>query len=155
MGTTISSIFKFDIIKIKYKYSIIFDERVDMSLGAGFYVMPVAIGLGEKGEERKQQDITAPLPVFGIGADVVLSRQWTIRQNLDLFFLQIGNFKGSIVNAQAALEYSNWEHWGFGAGVDGLVLKIEADGEDYPGIDFVCNIGFSYFGGQLYVSFTY
>jgi hypothetical protein len=155
VGTTISSIFNFDIVTAKYKYSIVLDDRVDMTLGAGFYIMPVKIGLGKKGDERKDQDVTAPLPVFGLGADVVITRHWLLRQNLDIFFLKIGSFKGSILSAQAALEYSNWEHWGVGAGVDGLLLRIEADGDDYPLVDFVGTLSFSYFGTQLYVKFKF
>jgi hypothetical protein len=92
---------------------------------------------------------------MGLGADVVLTRQWILRQNLDVFYLKIGKFKGSVLNAQASLEYSNWKHWGVGAGIDGLVLRIEADGEDYPTIDFVGQIEFSYFGAQLYLKFKY
>lgn len=155
VGTTISSIFKFDIIKAKYKYAIVLDNRLDMSAGVGFYIMPVTIGLGRKGEERKDQDITAPLPVVGLGADLIISRHWLLRQNLDLFYLKIGGFKGSIINTQIALEYSNWTRWAVGAGVDGLLLRIEADGDDYPLMDFVGNINFSYFGAQLYVKFQY
>lgn len=155
VGTVISSFFKFDIIKLKYKYALILDDRVDMSLGVGFYIMPVRIGLGRKGDELKDEDVTAPLPVFGLGADVILTKHWLLRQNLDLFFLKIGDFKGSIINAQAAVEYSNWKHWGVGAGVDGLQLRIQAEGKDYLNIDFVGNIKFSYFGAQLYVKFLY
>lgn len=155
VGTTISSIFEFDIIKAKYKYAIVLDDRIDINLGVGFYVMPVRIGLGEKDEERKDQNITAPLPVFGLGADVIVSERWLLRQNLDLFFLKVGSFKGSILNAQTALEYSNWKHWGIGAGIDGLQLKVEAGGSDYPLMDFVGAVSFSYFGVQLYAKFTY
>jgi hypothetical protein len=153
--TTIASIFNFDIIRAKYKYSIVLDDRVDMNLGVGFYVMPVKIGLGRKGEERKDQDITAPLPVLGLGAEIVVSKHWLLRQNLDLFYLKVGSFKGSILDAQAALEYSNWRHWAVGAGVDGLRLQVEADGKDYPLMDFVGAISFSYFGAQLYVKLLY
>jgi hypothetical protein len=155
VGTTISSIFNFEIIKAKYKYAFVLDERIDMNFGLGFYIMPIKIGLGEKGEELKDQDITAPLPVFGLGADLIISPHWMLRQNLDLFYLSIGSFKGSIINTQLAVEYSNWKHWGVGAGLDGLFLKIEAEGGDYPLVDFIGSISFSYFGAQLYVKFLY
>ncbi len=155
VGTVINSFIRFDIVKLKYKYALVLNDHIDMNLGAGFYLMPMRIGLGRKGEERREQDITAPLPVFGLGADVILTRHWLLTQSLDVFYLKVSDFKGSIVNAQAALEYSNWKSWGIGAGIDGLMLKVEADGEDYPGIDFVGNIKFSYFGAQLYAKFKY
>ena len=155
IGTTINSVFKFDIIKAKYKYSIILDDRLDMNLGVGFYIMPIKIGIGKTEEERSDKDITAPLPVFGLGADLILTPHWLLRENLDVFYLEISSFRGSIVNVQMAVEYSNWEHWGVGAGVDGLLVRVEADGGDYPLMDFVGAISFSYLGAQLYATFRY
>jgi hypothetical protein len=37
---------------------------------------------------------------------------------------------------RAAIEYNPWENLGMGLGFDALKLKLEANGEDYPSIDF-------------------
>ncbi len=52
---------------------------------------------------------------------------------------------------RAALEYNPWEHVGIGVGVDSLAVKVEAGGEDWPGIDFKGNVEFNYTGLQLYL----
>jgi hypothetical protein len=50
-----------------------------------------------------------------------------------------------------AIEYLPWKRVGFGLGLDGMRLAIEAEGEDYPEIDFAGSINFNYIGAMLYL----
>jgi hypothetical protein len=152
--------FNFDIIKLKYEYSLILDDRVDLNVGAGLFIMPVEFGLvgiiGGVGTSRLEESITAPLPVFGLGVDFAFTPKWILRQQLDLFYIEIGNFQGSITSVNLALEYLPWKNVGFGLGVDGLDVEIEATKSDYPGVgDFNGNLAFSYIGVQLYLKLFY
>jgi hypothetical protein len=151
-GITVNSIFDFDIYKIKYEYSFMLDDRVDLNAGLGVFIMPMEFGIGQKNRELRSESITAPLPVLGLGFDIALTPKWFLRQGIDLLYLEIDNFKGRILNPQFALEYWAWSHLGFGVGVDGMMVNIEADDDDaYPGIDFVGAAEFSYYGAQAYV----
>jgi len=73
----VSSIFNFDIIKLKYEYSFVFDKRADLNLGIGLFVMPIEFGIlgtvGGVGDAGVQEDITAPLPVVGLGFDFAIT----------------------------------------------------------------------------------
>ena len=150
-----TSVFNFDIYKIKYEYSLLFDERVDLNVGLGLFIMPIEFGLSSvvddvfQGEMR--EEITAPLPVFGLGFDFAITPKWIIRQQVDFFYLKIGDFKGGIVSLSCALEWLTWKHVGFGLGVDTMRVEVEAKGSDYPGVDFQGSLGFSYIGAQLYM----
>jgi hypothetical protein len=64
--------------------------------------------------------------------------------------LEIDEFKGSVLQTNAAVEYFPWKHLGFGLGYNSFNLNIEADGEDYPQIDFKGEINFRYIGLLLY-----
>jgi hypothetical protein len=151
-GITVNSIFDFDIYKLKYEYSFMLDDRVDLNAGLGVFIMPMEFGLGQKGRELKSESITAPLPVLGLGFDIALTQKWFLRQGIDLLYLEFDNFKGSILNPQFALEYWAWKHLGFGVGVDGMMVNVETKDDDaYPGIDFVGEVEFSYYGAQAYV----
>jgi hypothetical protein len=44
-----------------------------------------------------------------------------------------------------------WKHVGFGLGLDAMRVEIEANGSDYPGVDFKGSVEFNYLGAQLYV----
>ena len=150
----IESTFNFDIIRIMYAYSLILDERVDFNLGLGLFIMPIEFGVqaivNGVGAQGVQEDITAPLPVLGVGLDLALTPKWFIRQDLELFYLEIDNFTGSIFSGTLALEYLPWKHVGFGLGVDGKRVQVEANGSDLSWMDFRGNVEFSYVGGLLY-----
>lgn len=150
----LEGMFNFDIYKVKYEYSFFLDDRVDLNLGLGLYIMPIEFGLSGRidgvVEESLVESITAPLPVLGLGFDFAITPKWFLRQQLDLFYLEYDNFKGGIISNHFALEYLPWKYAGFGLGVDGLRVRVKAEGEDYPEIDFKGEIEFSYVGAQLY-----
>ena len=158
---TINSLFNFDIYKFKYEYSFILDERADLNVGIGLFVMPIEFGIAftEGGVTRGsvQESITAPLPVVGLGFDFAITPKWFIRQQLEVFYLEIDSFEGGITSLTAALEYFPWQNVGFGLGADGLQVKIEATEQtDYPGLgDFVGSLDFSYIGVQLYMKLVF
>ena len=151
----VRSKFNFDIIKLKYEYSFILDDRLDLNVGVGVFVMPIEFGVqavvGGVGTGTLEEDITAPLPVVGLGFDFAITPRWFVRQQLELFYLEIGDFSGSIASTSVALEYLPWKNVGFGLGVDAMRVQVEAKGSDYPGVDFKGNVEFDYIGAQLYV----
>jgi len=149
-----STKFNFDIYKIKYEYSFVFDERVDLNVGLGLYIMPLDIGMSVVAngvfQGSMKEFITAPLPVFSLGFDFAITPKWIVRQQLELFHLEFGDFKGAISSYNVGLEWLNWKNVGIGLGLDSMQVKVEAGGSDYP-IDFTGNITFSYYGAQLYL----
>ena len=150
------SVFNFDIIAVKYDYSFVFDKRVDLNLGIGLFIMPIEFGfigtINDVVQSTVEESITAPLPVIGLGFDFAITPEWYIRQDADLFYLQIDDYKGGIANLMFALEYLPWKHVGFGFGLNWMQVFIEVDGEtDVPGVDFVGDVEFSYFGLLLYL----
>lgn len=60
---------------------------------------------------------------------------------------------GSVLEFRAAVEYNPWKHVGISLGFDALGVKLEADGEDWPSVDFKGNVEFNYTGLQLYLRY--
>jgi hypothetical protein len=151
-GTQVESYFDFDIYQAAYSYSFFQDDRIDLAGLVGLYVMPIDIGLSATGllKVDRSERFTAPLPILGIRADIAITPKWYLRSGLEVFYLEIGEFEGSIIDANVALEYQPWKHFGFGLGFDSLNVHINADGEDYPGIDFKGEVNFNYTGLELY-----
>jgi hypothetical protein len=158
---TIESVFNFDIYKLKYEYSFILDERADLNVGIGLFVMPIEFGIGFNAPGvdgiETEESITAPLPVIGLGFDFAITPKWFIRQQLEFFYLEYDNFEGGIQSLSVALEYFPWKHVGFGLGADGLNVNLKVSGEtDYPGLgDFVGTLDFAYIGAQLYMKLVF
>jgi len=156
-GTTVNAFFDLDIYEVAYSYSFFQDDRIDLAAGLGLYIMPLDFGLKATGliDEEGSAKFTAPLPVLGLRMDFALTPQWFIRTGSQIFYLKYENFTGSVLEFRAALEYNPWKHVGIGLGFDSLGVKVEADGQDYPEIDFKGNVEFNYTGFQLYLRIFY
>jgi hypothetical protein len=151
-GTTIDSIFNFDIFKTKYAYSFLLDDRMDLRVGGGLYVMPLEYGLGVRGETKTRESITAPLPVVSFGLNFALSRKWSLRQEVDFLYLAISDFVGSITDFNFAVEWRAWKRVALGLGIESLDIEIQSSSDSgYPGISFDGKIAFRYTGLQFYV----
>jgi hypothetical protein len=151
-GTYVESFFDFDIYQFAYSYSFFQDDRIDLAGSLGLYVMPIDFGLSATGlfSVGGSESFTAPLPTLGVRADFAITPKWFFRSGLEVFYLEIGEFAGSILAVDVAIEYLPWKHFGFGLGFDSLNVHVEADEEDYPGIDFQGEVNFKYTGLQLY-----
>jgi hypothetical protein len=154
---SMSSVFSFDIYKLKYEYSFFLDDRLDINAGLGVFIMPIEFGISGTidgvGQRALLESVTAPLPVLGLGFDFAITPEWFIRQQADLLYLEMAEFKGSIMNYVSSVEYLPWKHVGIGLGIDFMRVAIDAKGGDYPGIDFIGSVNFNLIGGQLYLKF--
>jgi len=151
-GTQVESKFDLDIYRGRYSYSFFQDDRMNLAFSIGAYIMPIDIGLRASGliNVDETERFTAPLPTFGLRADFAITPKWFLRSNFEIFYLEIKEFTGTIYESNVALEYIPWKHFGFGLAGNVFNLSIEADGEDYPGIDFKGEIEFKYSGLLLY-----
>ena len=151
-GSQVESNFNLDIYRGRYSYSFFQDDRMDLAFSIGAYIMPIDIGLRAAGliNVDESEKFTAPLPTLGLRADFAITPKWYLRSNFEVFYLEINEFKGTIYESNVALEYLPWKHFGFGLAANIFNLRIEADGEDYPGIDFKGEIEFRYSGLLLY-----
>ncbi len=125
---------------------------MDLAANIGFYVMPIDIGINASGliNVDETERFTAPLPTLGLRMDFAITPKWFLRSGFDIFYLEIKEFKGTIYESHVAIEYLPWKHFGFGLAANVFDLDIEADGEDYPGIDFTGELNFKYSGLLLY-----
>jgi hypothetical protein len=152
-GSSVEAFFDLDIYELAYSYSFFQDDRIDLAAGIGIYVMPIDFGIKVSGllDEDEEENFTAPLPVFSLRMDVALNPRWFIRTGAQVFYVEIDNFNGSIMEFRTALEYNPWKHVGIGLGFDTLGIRIESENEDWPGIDLNGKVEFNYAGLQLYL----
>ena len=152
-GTELKSTFDLDIYQINYSYSFLQDERVDIAAQAGLYIMPMSFSLSATGlaEKDVDQNFTAPLPVIGLRLDLMIVPKWYLRNGSQVFYVEYGDYTGSLVNFRSAVEYNPWKHVGIGLGFDVLKLHVHADGDEaVPGMDLRGDLAFGYSGIMLY-----
>ena len=156
-GSNVETTFNFQIYRAAYSYSFFQDDRMDLAASIGLFVMPIKFELSVSGVGSKQGDFnfTAPLPALGLRGDFAVTPRWFIRTNLDVFYLEYQSFKGALVDTRIAVEYNPWEHFGFGLGFDNFRVKLEAEGNDYPGVDFQGIVKSQFMGVQLYARYFF
>ncbi len=150
IGTTVDSSLDFQIIKGGYSYSLLQDNRVDIALGLGMFVIPIDLEVSAAGRRSTSESITAPLPFVHFRADIALTPKFFLRQTYELFYMEVNSFQGSLFNGLIALEYNPWKYIGFGLGYNIFRVALKAEGSDYPNIDFVGKIQLNYGGLLLY-----
>jgi hypothetical protein len=149
-GTQLETDFNFQIIQAKYTYSLFQDDRFNFGLGLGAYVMPIQFKISAGGRSQVEESFVAPLPVIGARFDFAVTPKFFIRQTLDVLYLEVGDFRGAIVDLGIGAEYKIWQNFGIGADLNVFNIGIEAKGEDYPEIDFVGRFDFGYNALLLY-----
>jgi len=156
-GSTVDAFFDLDIYELSYSYSFLQDDRIDLAGSLGFYIMPIDLGLTVSGlvDERGSANFTAPLPVLGLRMDVLLAPRWLFRSGFQVFYAKYENFTGSVIDVNAAVEYNPWKHVGIGLGFDTLNVSLDAEDEDWPGVDFNGKVDFKYAGMQLYLKYFF
>lgn len=151
-GTQVNSEFNLDVYKAAYSYSFFQDDRMDIGAAIGLYIMPLRFEFIASGAANGNvsESVTAPLPVLGLRADFAMTPKWFLKMQADIFYLEYQQFKGSIYSTSMALEYKAFKRVGFGIATELFHLAVEAEGEDYPAIDFVGKLEYQYFGAMLY-----
>jgi hypothetical protein len=150
-GTTLDTLFDIQLIRGAYSYSLYQDDRIDLGLSFGAYVAPIKLRLSSSTSgNAEEQNVTAPLPVLGLRFDFAITPKLFLKQGLDVFYMQYGNFQGSLIDAKVNVEYNIWKHVGVGVGYDYFRIMIKADGDNYPGTNLVGQIQFNYGGLLLY-----
>jgi len=161
VGAEVDSKFNFDIIRGTYSYALLQDERMRIALGLGLYAVPLEYSLAvETGGGRSHvegADTTLPLPAVALRGEFQLLPKLFLNASIDAMYLEINDFKGSLLDVNVGLEYRPWKHVGFGLGYNGMSVNVEAESDDshYPGADFIGRVGVRYSGLMLYGKWSF
>jgi len=150
VGTEVKSKFNLQIYKGTYEYSFYLDERVKLNASIGLFIMPISYSTSALGFSKEAFEFIAPLPVLGLGTSFALTPKFRLNQSIEVFYLEISNFKGSISNINIMLEYNPWKHLGFGLGLNTYRLNIEAYKENDSFLNFKGAVETDYTGLVLY-----
>lgn len=150
IGTTVDSYLNIAVLKAGYGYAFFQDDRISLAASIGLFITPIEGGISAAGVGTTEESIIAPLPVVGLQLDFAITPKLFLKQSLEVFYLEVGDFKGSIAAFTIACEYNFWKNVGFGIGYDVFDLKLESNGSDYPNLDFIGKIEFAYSGLLLY-----
>jgi hypothetical protein len=153
VGTRIDSKFDLSIIRAKYEYAFIHDERLSLGFSAGLFIMPLRFSVKTQKSAGQTTSILAPLPLLGIHSDFLIAKKLVLKESIEMLYLKYSSFTGSILDLNFAIEHKTFKNFGFGLGINLSRLNISAKGNDYPNIDFTGSVKLEYNGVLLYARF--
>ncbi len=155
VGTEISSIFNFSIIKFAYDYSYYKDDRVDLGIGGGFYLMPILFKVDVQDKpETEIANFTAPLPYIALRTDFKIHNKLYLKQGLDLLYVRFDSYTGVILDINVRLEHHLWKHFGLGAGLDFFKILVRSENQRQY-FNFVGNVEMSYTGLLVFAKYYF
>ena len=106
---------------------------------------------GIAGGARETTDFAFPLPVIGLRGSFALTPNWFIRQHFDFFYVNIGDYEGTLVDFLAAVEWNALKYVGVGVGYNYVAMDLEYSGSD----DFLSEFDFRYGGVLAFAKFYF
>ena len=136
---TLSVKFDTDIYKLNYVYSAYRTNKIDLSLRVGLHITGLTTGITgkadtDKGEvylgEQSTVQLTAPLPVIGIGLKYEIIPRLYVNYTVDYFFLSFEDVQGSLVDSLLSVEYQYNRYFGAGLGFNATNSHLKTTVED-------------------------
>jgi hypothetical protein len=154
-GTTVNTFFNLDIYRGTYTYSFFQDDRMDLALGVGAYLAPTKFEIRSEGAdgtlETEGESFAVPLPVFCLRGDFAVTPKIFIRNKIDLFYLEVGDFKGAISNVNIGLEWKIIRNLSVGLSFDSFHYKVRSENSSYPYSDFLGEFSYRNVGVMAFV----
>ena len=116
-------------VNVNYTYAFFQDDRVRLSGAVGVHTTGIKFKVSSLGLGVEEEELTAPLPVLGVRADIALTERWRLWGATDLFYLSYDNYRGGLMDLGIGVEYLAFKHLGFGLGLNAVKYRLEGDGE--------------------------
>lgn len=151
----ISSFLDMKVTSFAYSYSLIFDERKELALGAGLAVQDISFGLignAGLGLVEVESGITAPVPTFGLNGGYAFTDKWIGRIGLaalsfELAFDDEDQLSGEVFNGYATIQHNTFEHVHFGFSYTYFDIQV-----DWKENGLTNSIRYKYHGPMLTVT---
>ncbi len=135
VGAKVRANFDVDVGRLFYGYSFLKDDRKEVGAGIGLHYLGIDTAIsgeayvdGESiGKVSRGIDDWAILPNLGIYGNYAFSPKWLISGRADWISANIGDYDGTLWNAQAAIQYQLFEHFGLGLAYRYLSFDFEED----------------------------
>lgn len=153
VGAELNSKYDLTIIRGKYDYTFFEDKRISIGASFGLFIMPVNFSVKSDMIGESKSQFIAPLPLLGLRTDFKITEKFYLRQSVELLYLSMSTFKGSILDLNVFLEYYAFKKIAFGMGVDSNRINISVLNQESSLGDFTGIIRTDYTGIILYGKF--
>ncbi len=131
INTLITSTMDLTITKVDYTFAPLSRSRGFLGFNAGLYVMATELALTASGQfgqaTRESEDLTAPLPVFGLRGEYEVTDRITLGGAAQFFKIDIDDTSGSLRDIYVGADYSFKESYAIGLAYNEVSMAITAE----------------------------
>lgn len=139
-----------EVLTLSYTYAFLQRPSWELAVSGGLHVtrFEATIQLVDDPGQAEGGTATAPLPVVGLVGGFEFGKRWTLLGKSRFFALEVGDYKGRIIELSAFAQYAFSKHVGIAAGLDFFQTDLESEDDDFQG-----QFQWSYFGPGVYLTF--
>lgn len=142
----------FNIYRLLYNYSFYRNDKVELGVSPGLYMMQTKFNFAGQGTINKvvatstviNEQLTLPLPSIGLVANYNITPKLQFQSRYDFFYLTVGQYTGTMFEFYAGLEYRLFQHFAMGAAFDRLSAGLRGNGDQGFNINFSYNLAYVY-----------
>jgi hypothetical protein len=141
VGASVSSGFESDIYRLTVGYDFVRNDKFALGAAIGAHITNFDVSLSGQANvgnagvstEVRRKEVLAPLPTVGLFGSAKLLPRLTLNGRVDFLQLKIDDYKGRLINAQAALTYRFVKNVGLGIMYRYVDYRLDADKERWEG----------------------
>ena len=156
-GATTNTSLGLNLYRLLYNYSFYRSEKVELAVSPGLYMANIDFLLSAQGTingvvgsaTTVKEQLTLPLPSIGGFVNYNITPRLQSQVRGDFFYLQVGDYVGSMFEFYAGLEYRAFKHFAVGAAYDRLTVNVQ----DQSRGGYEVNVGYNllYLYGTIYL----
>lgn len=140
-GTYVSAGVGFDLTRVFLGRSFVLNDQHDFGAGIGIHNLDLSAFIeGEviindvtSGVQRRKENSSQILPNLGTWYLYSPAKRWMIHGRVDWINASVGNYDGSLWNANLGINFRAWRHLGFDVSWQYFNLDVNVDKADWRG----------------------
>ena len=148
VNEVLNSEIEYTLYKVGYNYSFYRTPKIEVSFSAGLNIAKYDFKFEDEGGSKSETaGVTAPLPVFGLRMNYLISPKWSTQYLVELFAIKIGDeFSGTMLNFELNTEYRLFKNFALGVGLASFGLNADVADDKLRGSITDGYAGFIAFG---------
>ncbi|HEU4651860.1 MAG TPA: hypothetical protein VFS49_10640 [Croceibacterium sp.] len=146
--------FDTDIYRFTVGYSFIRNETTEIGAAIGLHATDLQFSVSGQGSaggapvsiQSRRKDFLAPMPTVGLYGTFEIVPQVTLNARADYLSLGIGDYDGSVLNAQASVAYRFTDNFGIGVGYRYVDYDLDVDKDTY-----VASFDYRFWGPSVFL----
>ncbi|HSN72947.1 MAG TPA: hypothetical protein VLT59_15630 [Steroidobacteraceae bacterium] len=143
VGARLEAEHQFEVLQLAYEYAFLRRENYEVAASIGIHNVDMSFRLAAEltvdgeplagGSLDESASTSGPLPVIGLRGIWRFADKWYLDAHGQFFALEIDEYDGELIDAQASIMWQTFRNVGFGIGYNYFDVRVDVDGNRFDG----------------------